>query len=370
MKRNIIFGLLIFSMGVFFSCGETSTDSNSNEQDPEDPITEETTVAEDKINIENSLDNTIALLRDLENGKFLSTLETFVGASSGEFSSDDWVEDVFAGLEDFVDTQSIEDNYRFDFNTHSGVYVYNISNENWSKASSSNNIVLEFPSSENKSSNDLTLTISDFSDVSVNLEGESYYLPNKIDILVEQDGEAIFHFDLNKLLYSNDPDLPLPTAIDLSLMMSPFTHTVSYSKNSSTNYALDIGVLNGEDVVTGFQLEVELAHDNYDNLEEEDIEKIKGLIKLTSDLTVQFDIDSGTLFSLNDPSENQINSLVTAEVLFKEVLIGELEYSEVEEDIMIVYKDGSSESSSRYYEDFLDQLETVFYSFTGDWIDF
>ncbi|MEX2605494.1 MAG: hypothetical protein WD361_14885 [Gracilimonas sp.] len=355
-KIKLLFGIILF-LGIIISCGDTSTDTN-----------EETTVEQDIANIENTLDNTISLLSDLEDGNFSSSMKSFLGMSSGNVNSEDWIDDVFSGLEDYIDVESTEDNQRFDFNAHTGEYTYASSGE-WTK-SSSNNIVLNFPSSENSSGNDMKMTISGYQDVSVNIDGDSYYLPSALALSIEKNNDELFAFNLNELQYSDNPDLPIPTRVDLDIYTAPFNNSFDFSRQSSTDFEFVYILSDADDTVFGIELKLSIAHDNYSELDDDDFEELSGEMLVTSDMKIVFDVDIGTLITIDDPSENQINTLFNASVLYNDVSIGELEYSEEEEDILIVYKDGTSESTSRYYEDFLEKLETVFFSFTGDWVDF
>tara|TARA_R110002124_G_scaffold287272_1_gene472173 strand:- start:17924 stop:19006 length:1083 start_codon:yes stop_codon:yes gene_type:complete len=360
MKKLIkIFGLFTVT-GLIMSCSDSP-----NNSDAENP---DTTVEEDMSNIESSLDNTIELMGNLEDGSFSTAMKSFLGMSAGEITSEDWIEDVFTGMEDYIDIEATEDNRRFDFNAHRGVYSYNPNNDEWTQ-SSSNNITLQFPSSENSNSNDMTAILSNYADAQANVDGDSYFLPTQLLLEVEKSGERIFAFDLKNLVYSDNPDLPVPNIVDVEIFTAPFTHTLKYNKNSSTEFSFSFKVEN-DDLLTGIDLELKLGSDDYANLEEEDLENLSGSLMLTSNFTIDFDFEVGTLLTIDDPSENQINSLFNAEVKYKSFVIGQLEWSEENEDVMIIYKDGTSESASRYYEDFVERIETVFFAFSGDWVDF
>lgn len=359
LHQALILVLFIGILSITSACSDNSVDAN-----------EDLTVEEDNANIESSLDNMISLLDELGDGSFSSSLNTFVGASSGNFNSDDWAGDVFSGMEDYIDFESTEDNRRFDFNAHTGLYEYDDISGSWSKSSSANSIVLRFPSSENSSSNDTELTISEYSDVTTQIDGGSYYLPSRLLLQIEKDDEELFRFNLNELQYSDDPDIPVPSVVDLDIYTAPFTHSLNFNRNSSTNFLFNIAVENGDDLVTGLELELDLSHDQFSSIEEGDVENMSGSLHMTSALTIEYDIEVGTLASIDNPTENQINSLFSADILYQGSIIGELVYSEENEDILIVYKDGTSESTARYYEDFAEKVETVFYAFTGDWVDF
>lgn len=372
MKKYTIYGFLIIFAMIGYSCSDTSTDANkgsngNDDDDDENPIPEETTVEDDIINLETSMDITASLLDELGEGTFIGSLKTFLGASSGNFDSEDWAEEVLVGLEDFIDVESIEDNSRFNFADHTGLYEWDTNSETWSKSSSSDHIVLEFPASENSSGNDMIFTISEYTDASTNVDGDNIYLPTRVQAQIELDGAVIFQLNLNELQYSNNSDLPVPERLDLEIFTAPFTQTLTVDRNSGTDFVLSYELSNEEDLVIGTSLELKLAHSDYGNLDDEDFENLSGTINLTEDLLLTFDAQLGMLFAIDDPSENQINSLVEGEVAYKGVKIADLEYSEEDENIVIFYKDGSSDTADKYYEDFLEELELIFYAFTGDW---
>ncbi|MDR8390921.1 hypothetical protein NC796_07220 [Aliifodinibius sp. S!AR15-10] len=394
MKKFKIFSictLLVMLMFVGFSCSDSGTggdngdpqvenpnddqdndddqnDDGDDNDDSDDDGSGETTVEEDKEHIELSIDNALSALEDLGKGDLSVAIETFLQANAGEVDAA-WAEDMFTELEGYINTSSIEENHRFDFAAHAGTYTWNSGSQTWTKTSASGQIVLHFPSSSSSNSNDVTVTLSEYDDTAVVIDGDGFYLPTSLSTKVELDGTEIFRFDLKEIAYS-DNALPIPTALDIEIFTAPFTHQIMFAKNSNTEYQFSLTVDNNGTLVTGLDTKLTLAHSDYNNLDEDDFEMLTGTFNLTQDLAIDFSGEIGTLAALDDPSENQINSLVTAEVLYQDTKIGDLEYSAEAENVIIIYKDGSSETVDRYYERFAEELELIFHTYTGDWVSF
>lgn len=383
MRTNKVFNiyslLLIIMLFVGFSCSDTGTGSENDNPQTENPNDdqdggddqqedEETTVEEDIEHINLSIDNMISALGDFGDGDFSTALETFINANAGDVDAE-WANNMFSKLDSYINIQSIEENHRFDFAGHTGIYTWNSGSQTWSKTAASGQIVLQFPTSGSSTTNDLTLTLSEYEDVAVVIEGGGYYLPNHLKTEIELDGKEIFGFTLNDIKYSDD-ELPLPRTLDLEIFTAPFTHRFTLSRNSDTEFEFGWNIDNDGDLVTGLDLNLTLAHNDYSNLDEDDLEMLSGTFNLTEDLVIDFSGEIGTLITIEDPSENQVNSLVSAEVLYKGKKIGDLEYSEEAENVIIIYKDGSSETIDRYYEHFAEEVELIFYTFTGDWAEF
>lgn len=329
---------------------------------------EETTVEEDKQNIQYSLDRTISLLREFGDGDFMSRLEMFVGAQGGHFN-DEWADKVVSGLEGIIDVQGTENNSRFDFTAHTGIYSWSSGLQAWGKISSSQDIILQFPSTENGASNDVTLTLSNYADVPVTVDGETFYLPSRVFAEMERNGEVIFSLSLNDIEYWSHNETLLPVVLDMEIFTAPLNHRVLINRSSSNNFQASVDVTRSGEVVAGVSVDLDLVHSDYSALDEEDVDHISTTVKLSGDISIRLDADIGTLMSLSDPTQNQVNSLFSAEVFFKEIKIGELEYSEMDENIRIYYKDGTSETVDRYYEGFLEDLELITYPFTGNWLN-
>lgn len=359
LKKLVVFVLLIF---VGLSCSDSATDPNSDDDpsdDGDDP-TEEVTVDDDIDNIESAVDVTITSLENLRDGEFTANMETFMNSESSY--------KIGSGLEAILDTESIESNRRFDFNAHTGVYSWQSDTEEWSETSESDNIILEFPSSQSVASNDMMFEVSEYSDSETTIDGEQYYLPTRIQSQLENEGDLIFGFNLNELEYSSN-DLPLPNTLDLEIITAPLTHAITFSRDNSTEFSFSFDLLENDELTAGIALNLEVAHDNYSSLHEEDLENLTATLQFSDDLSLDAEMELGSLLTAENPTEDDINSLFTAEVLYEDSKIADLEYSEEEDTFIIIYRDGSSESIDRYFEDFSEDIEKAYSNLDKKWID-
>jgi len=363
--KNLIF-VLLFSLMLILACDDDSGTSGTSGGD----VDTNSTVQEDVQNIENTSDQVIASLINLTEGEFGSFMEEFLDVQNGDYRSTDWVEDMANGLDRVIDFDQITNNYRFSPSSNSGVYSWNSSIERWEETESSDDIELRFPSSQSSSENTMSLILSEYSDTPVIIDGDDVRLPTRLLITLQEDGEDVFRFDLQNVTYTQEGnDAPLPTNIDLEIFTAPITHNLRLIEESSTRFQLSFGMTDEDDSILDLNTTVNFANSDYLALEDEDVGNAEVTFLFEDNLRVELSADIGDLAALDDPTENQINQMIRAEVFFGSQKIGELEYDEDSEDIIIVYKDGSSESSERYYRDFLESLETVTFDFTGEWVD-
>lgn len=301
-------------------------------------------------NIQSSIDNTVTSLQNLQSGKFASSAMSFTGSS-------EWMADISTGMENIFMLESSQN--RFDFASKTGVYEWDSSSNEFSAASSSENIVVKFPISESSSSNNAEFTVSEYSDAATTVGGEQMYLPTRIQSELKVDGESTFALNLNEMEYSYN-SLPIPSLMDLEIYTAPFTHTLKLERTNDTDFSFSFDLSNGDQSTFGLSLDLELASSDYSMLQEEDLETLEGSIRFSGNLAVNFTVDDlGELMQLDNPSESTVNSLVFAEVMYNDNKVGELEYSAEEETVVIIYSDGSSEPIDQFYEDAPALLKTA-----------
>ncbi len=350
LKKLTIFIVLIL---VGLSCSDSATDPNSEGDDP----TEEVTVEDDIDNIESAVDVTITSMENLSNGEFAANMQTLMSSESSSY--------MVSGLEPVF---AVESNNRFNFNTNTAVYSWQSDTQEWVETSESDAIVLEFPSAQGATTNDLTFTLSEYADSETMIEGEQYYLPTRIQSQLEKDGDRIFGFNLNELEYS-DNELPLPNTLDLEIFTIPITHDILFSRDSNTEFSFSYDLLEDESVISGVALNLEIAHDNYNAITEEDLETLTATLRFAEDLSIETEMDLGELATLENPTEDEVNSKFTAEVLYDDTKIADLEYSKEENTLIIIYRDGSSEPIDRYYEGFATDFQKAYSNINNKWIE-
>lgn len=316
--------------------------------------------AEDRI--ETALDNVSESMDTLEGGAFSTAFKEFLGLQNGEALSEEWADDLISELDAVFQTS----NGRFEFDTSTGEYEWNSSSEQWSATGGANAVVLNFPASEATVSNNATFRLSQYSDVGVTVDGETEYLPRTGTASLQMDGTEIFQADLSDARYIEEQGLdPIPRSFDLEILTAPHTHKFELVENSSTDFDFSFELRNNDELVTGLDVALELASDDYSNLEGTDVDRLSGDLDIGPELTISYEVDVGELAALNDPSESQINDRIQATIESKGQRIGTLRYDASSEDVEIVYTDGSVDPASDFYEDLLDEMETVWFDYIG-----
>ena len=326
-----------------------------------------TTVEQDQANIQASLDATLDCITTFDNGLAVETVLTdFLGIVDGDTLNLVWAEELVDGLGEVVPTT---EESRFDIEVFEGTYNYNHGTESWSRNDNQTaRVVINFPSSPSESSNNAKLIIENYSDEEVTIGDEPIYLPKAVDVSLEVDDEDVITVNLNSVAYANNADFQIPIAIDVAIYVNPYTLSLVVENTSGTEFTLDLDFSDDGDICsTGVHAEVELATSDYENLTEDDI--LNATFALTNNnLTLQSTGGIAELLQIEDPTIEQINSFLYAEVLFNELKIADILIEEGEDEEVIVFlefKDGSTEDAANYYEGFIEDLEELFNSYFG-----
>lgn len=354
MKKQILFTLLCL-FTILVGC------------DSDDPVVEETTVEQDKGNINNSLDKLVACTKNLESGDFLQAGVDFLGLSEGEVMNEDWADDVFSNLSDVFDFEAIEDARRFDFNFYKGTYSYVPSTKTWTKAANSEAIVWEFPSKPTSTTNNAILKLSSYTDTKANFDNDDYFLPKTLNMNLTVDAKELFRMKVNNVNYESGT-FSIPNTFDIEIFTAPVSHVFRVNQKSKTEFFAEFTMETNGDCKEGVELEVKLDNSDYENFNIEDGDVTTAKISVFSgDMRVEFSVN-GNLLTIDDPTATQTNANVQANVFMRGQLIGELDYrvENGEDEIYIIYKDGTEENASVYYEDFIEEMEVVFDEFLDE----
>lgn len=374
--------ILILCCGLFiFSCGDEDPDNamcndgimNGTETGidcgGECPLCDiETTVAEDIANIKSAFDQMLSCVGDLKNSSTTDVIfRKFLGMSDGNVLNEDWLEDLTEELGDVIDGEHIDDNSRMDFAYHSGTYQYVQSAKSWQKINNlTNQIVFRFPSDDSQATNNVELKLDSYLDQQIVIDGERIFLPTDLHLIMTVDNQRLMEFSLSNVTYASNADFEIPISLDATLFIDPMDIVMSVTRTSTTEFTASITANDGQSCNMGIEIDLELSDDDFENINEDSIEKAHVKIRAGA-LTVQSIADLGSLIAIDDPTENEINSLLDLDVLFNGIKIADLEYDETEEVLNIYYKDLTGEDSFNYIESFLDELELLVEEFTGKW---
>ncbi len=334
-----VFILAIGFLGV--ACDDSSTDPGS-----------ETTVEEDKQNIQNATEDASGMVTQIENGDFVAMTESFTGGNLQGEASAEWAFPMLEELEQVTSTESIENNNRFEFSANTGLYEWNPQDSVWDK-SSSDAIIFEFPGSADADENNASLSLSDYSDAAVNTGGEDYYLPTSFLLEASKNGESTFRFDLNALEFIDDSDMLIPSTADLEIFTAPATHALNFNREENTRFSFSYETSVDEESMIGLSVAATFSHDDYANLDEGDLELLEGTFTLASSLRIDYSAEVGELAGIDDPSASQLNQYTSAELYYDDNRVGDIEFDGEMEQLVIVFSDGSSEPLQKYLQNLM-----------------
>jgi len=270
----------------------------------------ETSVAEDKANIQKTFDDLLMCTQDIKDSRAVTVLfKNFLNMSDGEALNEDWIEDMTEELEDVIDFDHIEDNSRFDLTYHAGTHIYNSASQTWLKTNNvTNKVIFQFPAEPNAASNNTELIIDMYTDKQVTIDGETLFLPTAMHTVMNVDNIKVFEVTVSNVTYADNAGYQLPVEISAQMFMDPME--------------MDIEIRTLGDVAS--------------------------LLKLD-----------------DDPTETQINSALDLDVFFQDLKIADLEVNEDMETVIIFYKDSTFEDSSIFYDGFWDDVSSLWSEYFG-----
>ena len=330
----------------------------------------ENSAQEDQVIVENNIQTFISCLEVLETGN-LSNLILDV-YDNVEADSDDFHEIMIEAIEDIPNYQPLIDadypEQAFNAQNYFGIYTYDPQSESWATSSSNSEITMQFPLFTNTDSNDSSITLSNFSEVLMEIE-DPVYIPNTMSLNMSHNSQTMFAFNILNVDFTMFGEVPVPDDIDFNIYMNPFTHEFSVDKLTNDTFTLGYSLTNGSGgCVTQFEGKIKLLSTDYENLEDTDIDYIEGSIT-TNSMTLNIDIDAEYLFALDDPSVLQLNNFIDVEVFSDSVLLGELEVQENSNEdyyFNMVFIDGTVVNVENFTgigidgEEFIETLEGIF----------
>jgi hypothetical protein len=390
VSRFILIGIVLLSFCI------VGCDNKDNENETT------TTVEEDKANIQASFDRTKNLLETFKNGSFYKFADQFIGyeekyiedyyyyyvgegngnylydyntgeyeytPGAGEYEqhSYKYYDDVISEftemlgekLEDVVDFDDIGDEGRFNFATLSGKYVWNNSSKRWDKTSH-NSVLVLFPSSENKGSNDCEAAITAYEDKKYNIEGENIYLPTKANIYLKQNDEKLFSTDLT----ADFSEYGIPKQVTVNVYTKPLKFDISLAQESPTKFKAEVSIADETKSENNLIINCEATLSNglskYSDFDDMNLNVLKFTVR-QHELSIVGTVDLKTLDQLSNTAEN-INECTNFEVFHKTQKTGTLKIVDLDDNkyLYIVYKDGTQENTSIYYDSFIEDIKAIF----------
>lgn len=356
-KLNIIFALAFVAIS-FGSC-----------TDKQDTVVE-TTVEEDKENIENLFNDVIAEAQALKNGCAIQAFDNFLNMDQGNALNSSWAELLYNTLEAHAGINTYQTG-KFDFGSHVGTHTWNIGSQTWSTVSSpSNKIVVEFPEQMSATTNTVVATADYYTDQVVMYNSYQYSLPTSFFAAAQINNEECISAKLISAAYDNTSSFQIPVSFEMELKLSPYVFEITATRTAPAELNVALTAKNNGEEKFSLVTDLVFANANYQTLDYiEDCESASGQF-VYGDFKIPFTADFKTARSLFNPTNTQINALFDADIFYKDSEIANLDYAKDAQgyaDLLIVYKDETTEDMETYYNDFLDRLELVVVEFTGAW---
>ena len=343
ISKTLLSSILL--MLLIFSC--------KNDDDSIDQIT---TVEEDQQNIRNSISQFYDCLQSMEDGSLSQFILNTLFDSSQEFD-DSYIDTLFEAFENQYGAFLIND--RFQFSNRKGVYTWNQSTSLWDVSSGSETIVIEFPSTATTSTNDVEIVFNSYSDTEASFDSDVLWLPTQINVSMLHNNIQLVAITADNITFDTSDNFSMPTNADISIYTAPFTHTISWSRNTPTEFKFEYDFQNGSNCITQISAIIYTQDSNYGNITslEDDVKQFSGYV-LHNDFKILFTANIESLGNLDDATDTDINTFVDAEVYYLDVKIGDLIYND--DEVLIVFKDGTEEDVDNYVGDFVNELELIF----------
>jgi hypothetical protein len=258
MKQTLKYFILAMFVVAFSSCDPDALNPEKDDKLPFSPLTEE----ENKQLVENSAISaaqdfdelkdqaaieasvSIAGKLDMANpldaqmmkkSKVTSVIEVIAGLDSDESS----VNDIYSAMEStsglIDDPETIQDVW----DELVGTYTWNASMEDWDYTSNADAIVFKFPSTENGTANNATLTVSNYTGVTIANPLDDEYsgdLPASLDMDFDVEGTSVL--SLTFAVEYNSDGIPTKAAADLTIEAFKFeVDATNNDKEISANYS-------------------------------------------------------------------------------------------------------------------------------------
>ncbi|WP_420582910.1 thrombospondin type 3 repeat-containing protein [Reichenbachiella sp.] len=352
------------------NCPETpNEDQKDFDEDGIGDVCDETTVEEDKTHIQSALDGTYNCIRNLKNGDAIGTiLDDMMELSNGDTPDEVWMNAVMENLGSTIDTGDEEESFRLVMSDIGGVFEFNKSDSSWTETNSSTSkIELHFPTSKN-AANNAVLVLDNYTDKSFTTDDSTYYLPTSASLSLSVDAIEVVGLSINEVVYGTG-NVPLPTKVDVDIFLKPSNFHIVLESPVDTKFNLNLEVSNEEGCGYGVEVDVELAHNQYDDIDiDTDIKSLTAGIHLEH-LSVVTASDLSALFSLQDPTEEEINELVDLDLLINDFKVADVEYNGSEDILYLIFKDETKEDAFNYFEDFFEDVLGLVESYTGELIE-
>lgn len=344
-------GLILFALLLIIAnCKKKGTDDN--------PVSE-TTVAEDKVFLSNSVNSVYSCISDLHNGSLANLFYSFTGMTNGDMNNDDWIGDMIDSLDNVKDLSIIE-GFNFSMPFYQGIYNYSAGS--WTTSALSGQVQANFPSSPSSGTNDCRLTITQAAmSGQYVVDNDTFHLPQNLSYSIARNGSTLSTMNITGSYTANSSGFPLPQVVNINYHLEPFDYSINVSQNNSTSYQLDYGMQTGGSCQMDIHADLTFANDDFENFEiSEDLTAVAFTVT-RGDLRIEGTWNAQAYYAISNPTASQINSTIDFKVFHQSQKIGDLRFVDNGNgnELYIFYKDGTSENTSVYHDPFTDDLDAL-----------
>lgn len=331
-NSKLFIAAAILSVG-FYSC-------NKDDETDGGTTPSETTSEEDEASVEQSFNSMDSYSTSFQNGEGFKVMQDFSNSES------EWQTTLSDELEMKMETPAEGENFQVNYDNNTGEYTWNHTTESWDK-SAHDLIVLHFPSSNTVQENDLTFTLSEYTETpSTITDGD--YLPTSLKANLVHNDEEISNVD-----FSADYNDDLPSFVNCELFVKPLTFNLNYNNSNNQDISMGFSIENstGDQISTehNFVVNTPAAAEEWsmDNAESANgffsVNEVSYVYNADlSQVTSESVMDAETLNNVLDLTI-EVNGQQKAEIFF--------ETNDVEETIaMVRFSDGTTKEFSTYYE--------------------
>jgi hypothetical protein len=341
---------------------------NSCSKRNESPVsTNPTTVTEDKNFITERFNTTLNCATNIKDGLTTQALINFLAFSNGNISNNDWIKLLLNSLEDKMGGLKLNsEDSKFMFSDYIGTYTWNYSSQSFIKTSS-NGIIIKFPSDPSKTTNNTTLQFLTYTDGLYQANAQNIYLPTKVIATLTKDNIQLASVDFTGIFSSGN--FPRPVQIVLNVSINPHNYKITIGQITNTQFSAKIEL--GGDCNSVIDSKISFTNDDYNNFNlEEYLDKVMATYT-KGNISIEANWDARTYYSLGTATTGELNSTFNSYVFNKTNKIGELKFSDIGKarKLFIYYKDGTSENTSFYYDPFTTQLKSIIRPYFGNQVD-
>ncbi len=209
-----------------------------------------------------------------------------------------------------------------------------------------------------------------YTDIALYYDSKTTWAPSSLHADLYIGSKRVFEIT-GSCNYDVGNPTPIPIDISSKLEFNPFTITLNGKRVSSKIFEGEILIDNNSGCLTSLNVNFEFKHGDYENIDVYEGDLVSVNTTMThGEMTIEGYLD-GRLMEYDDPSNNRINSMVDVDVLYSGSKIGELilittSNDDYDEELHIIYSDGSSENTKFYYDPFGSNIEKMFFPFFGD----